>query len=314
MRAVNVIVPSYGRPDVLERCIKALLSQTFRDFEVLCVCRTTDAGTRGLVAMFASKDSRVREVLVEEVGLVAALNTGLRSASSAIVTFTDDDAEAPPHWLKTIVDHFAAHPECGAVGGPDRLQLSSERLSNPAPVKKVGVYSWTGKWHATHHCPIRKEFVKASILKGANMTYRHGLIRGMEIGEGLLTRTCTEPGIAAQVRRAGYELHFVRDAWVLHHCAPRLESDDRSDMTTDYAVKVTYNYAYTLWRYQPLKVAFCSQIREWIVGSKKVPGLVRLFRYPAKAPVSLRHWRTMLPGIVDGYRDRQKQGATSLRV
>jgi GT2 family glycosyltransferase len=314
MHRIDIIVPSYGRPDVLRRCLSALLQQSFRDFQILCVCRKTDAPTRDLVAWLQATDQRVCEVVVDQPGFIAALNTGLRTAVAELVAFTDDDAEAPAHWLHTVVGHFDKHPKCGAVGGPDRLQLSSERLSNPAPVKKVGVYSWTGKWHATHHCPIRKEFVKASILKGANMTYRHGLIRGMEIGEGLLTRTCTEPGIAAQVRRAGYELHFVRDAWVLHHCAPRLESDDRSDMTTDYAVKVTYNYAYTLWRYQPLKVAFCSQIREWIVGSKKVPGLVRLFRYPAKAPVSLRHWRTMLPGIVDGYRDRQKQGATSLRV
>lgn len=305
MPRIDIIVPSYGRPEVLQRCLKALLQQSFADFRILCVCRATDGATRELVAHLQAEDRRVCEVLVHQPGFIEALNTGLVSAQAEFVAFTDDDAGAPAHWLHTVVGHFDKHPKCGAVGGPDRLQLSSERLSNPALVKKVGVYSWTGKWHATHHCPIRKEFVKASILKGVNMTYRHGLIRGMEIGEGLLTRTCTEPGIAAKVRKAGSELHFVRDAWVLHHCAPRLDGDSRTDMTTDYAVKVTYNYAYTLWRYQPLRLALSVQIRDWIIGSRKVPGILRLFRHPTKVGVSWRHWQMMREGGVAGFRARR---------
>lgn len=298
MPRIDIIVPSYGRPEVLQRCLKALLQQSFADFRILCVCRATDGATRELVAHLQAEDRRVCEVLVHQSGFIEALNTGLVSAQAEFVAFTDDDAEAPAHWLHTVVGHFDKHSKCGAVGGPDRLQLSSERLSNPAPVKKVGVYSWTGKWHATHHCPIRKEFVKASILKGVNMTYRHGLIGGMEIGEGLLTRTCTEPGIAAQVRRAGYELHFVRDAWVLHHCAPRLESDDRTDMTTDYAVKVTYNYAYVLWRYQPLMKAAVVHLRQIIIGSRLIPGIFRLPISPMQTGVFLAH----LPRAVSGAR------------
>jgi len=304
---VNVIVPSYGRAEVLERCIKALLEQSFRDFEVLCVCRTTDAGTRRLVAKFASQDSRVREVLVEEPGLVAALNTGLLAANSAIVTFTDDDAEAPPHWLQTIVDHLAAHPECGAVGGPDRLQLSNAKLRNPAPVRKVGVYSWTGKWHATHHCPIEDEFVRVNILKGVNMTFRHELIRGMTIGEGLVTRTCTEPGIAARVRRADKELHFVRDAWVLHHCAPRSEQDNRTDMTTEYALRMTYNYAYTVWRYQPPIKATAVHLRQILIGSKRIPGIFRLPMCPKLTGVFLAHLPRAAAGARAGMADRRAE-------
>jgi cellulose synthase/poly-beta-1,6-N-acetylglucosamine synthase-like glycosyltransferase len=300
MATVDIIVPSYGRSDILGRCLDALLQQHFRDIEVLCVCRTNDAETKKTIEEFRSRDSRIREVPVSEPGFVAALNAGFKSAQAPFVAFTDDDAEAPPQWMETIINHFAAHPECGAAGGPDRLQVAKESFRNPPPAKKVGVYSWTGKWHATHHCPIREEFLRVQILKGVNMVYRHELIRGMEIGEGLNSLMCTEPGIAARVRKNGFELHFLRDAWVLHHCAPRQESEDRTNSATAFAVQTTSNYAYTLWRYQPLFLALVVQIRNLVIGSRHIPGILRVPVAPAKASLAFRHSRASLDGAWRG--------------
>jgi len=301
MAKVDIIVPSYGRQDILGRCLTALLAQDLQDIEVLCVCRHTDSKTQAVVADFCRRDKRVREVPVYKPGFVAALNAGLSSATAPFVCFTDDDAEAPPHWLQTLMDHFASHPECGAAGGPDRLQIGNKKFSNPPPAKKVGVYSWTGKWHATHHCPIREEYLRVSILKGVNMTYRHELIRGMEIGEGLRSLMCTEPGIAARVRRQGFELHFLRDAWVLHHCAPRQESEDRKNYSTEFALNTTYNYGYTLWRYQPLLLSSIVQLRQIIIGSRHIPGLLRIPFARNSPSVSLNHTKASLSGAWNGF-------------
>jgi hypothetical protein len=203
------------------------------------------------------------------------------------------------------VRHFEHHPECGAVGGPDRLQLpDAPTLANPPPAKKVGVYSWTGKWHATHHCPIREEFLRVDILKGVNMVYRHELIRGMEIGEGLRSRTCTEPGIAAKVRQAGKELHFLRDAWVLHHVAPRLESESRTNGASAYALDTTFNYSYTLWRYHPLLLAFLVQTRNLVIGSRHIPGILRMPFAPAKIPLAFHRSKVSLDGAWRGLLSR----------
>jgi cellulose synthase/poly-beta-1,6-N-acetylglucosamine synthase-like glycosyltransferase len=300
MATVDIIVPSYGRSDILGRCLTALLQQHFRDIEVLCVCRTNDAETKKTIEEFRSRDSRIREVPVSEPGFVAALNAGLKSAQAPFVAFTDDDAEAPPQWIETIINHFSAHPGCGAAGGPDRLQLKKESFRNPPPAKKVGVYSWMGKWHATHHCPIREEFLRVDILKGVNMVYRHELIRGMEIGEGLRSRTCTEPGIAAKVRQAGKELHFLRDAWVLHHVAPRLESESRTNRASAYALDTTFNYSYTLWRYHPLLLSPVVQIRNLLVGSRKIPGVLRVLIQPSEASICFLHYKSSFHGAWRG--------------
>jgi cellulose synthase/poly-beta-1,6-N-acetylglucosamine synthase-like glycosyltransferase len=313
---INVIVPSYGRTDVLANCLRALSRQDFDDFSLLCVCRSNDSETRAAVASFATSDTRFAEVLVEKPGLVAALNAGLSAATAEFVAFTDDDAEAPTHWLSTIVGHFEAHPECGAVGGPDRLQLLDEpALANPSPAKRVGVYSWCGRMAATHHHPINEPYLRSLSLKGVNMSFRRSLIVGLKIGDGLVGEACahgTEQGLCAAVARQGLEVHFVRDAWVLHFCAPRQADDARTTPGSEWALSTTRNMAYVLWRYQPWFTAVRAHLWGTLVGSSKVPGILRVLASPSYAILGLAHWRRGWEGALAGLGDRRKSlGARS---
>ena len=309
MVAIQIIIPSYGRPADLRRCLAALQKQTMPDFEILCVCRIEDVPTRKSLLEFQSEDNRIKEVIVESPGLVAAMNAGLQQAKAPFVTFTDDDSEAPSHWLATILAHFESHPECGVVGGQDRLQLEDEAVRNPDPVEKVGTYSWTGKFQATHHCPIRKDFVKASILKGVNMTYRRDLIRGMKIGAGLKgsgAQVGSEQSLASRVLRQGKELHFVRDAWLIHYSAPRTENDDRLNIASQFALDTSYNYAYIFLRYQPVILAAVWLARQALVGSKLIPGILRVLRYPSKWRIPLKHLPCLFAGARQGFKDRNQ--------
>lgn len=309
MPILQIIIPSYGRPADLERCLHAVLQQTMTDFEVLCICRSGDVLTRQCLNVFQNKDPRIKEILVEKPGLVAAMNAGLLNASARYVTFTDDDSEAPPHWLATIVKHLESHAECGVVGGQDRLQLDDEAVRNPAPVKNVGTYTWTAKYHATHHCPIEEEYVKSSVLKGVNMTYRRELIEGLTIGDGLKgngAQVGSEQSLATCVLKQGKELHFVRDAWLVHHSAPRTENDDRLNMGSQFALDTTYNYAYIFLRYQPLSLAGVWIFRQLLIGSRLIPGILRLARWPSKWRITFQHIPCLLTGAFCGLRDRNK--------
>lgn len=301
---VSVVVPSYLRPTDLRRCLTALSRQEFSDFEVLCVCRENDGETRRCLAECSVGDSRFEEVLVDQPGLAAAMQRGLAAAEGEFVSFTDDDAEAPPHWLSTIVVHFDSHAECGAVGGRDILQLPMRRFSDPAPVRRVGTYSWSGKFHATHHCPIEAEFVRSDVIKGVNMTYRRKLIGDARIGDGLRgasgAQVGTEQGLAYLVHRAGQQIHFLREAWVKHHCAPRKESDERTTMTSQHALDASFNQAYTLWRYQPLMKATVVHLRQIIIGSRRIPGICRLPICPRQTGVFLAHLPRALSGARAG--------------
>jgi GT2 family glycosyltransferase len=306
---VSVIVPSFRRVDYLVNCLNALQKQELRDIEVLCVVQHGDTETRHCIAHKAGEDPRFKEVLVSQPGLVKAMNAGLKAAVGEFVAFTDDDTQAPSKWLAVILAHFHRHPECGAVGGQDRLQCEDTRLSNPRPVKSVGRYSFFGRFAATHHCPIEQKFVVADLIKGVNMTYRRALINDIEIGEGLRgesgAQVGTEQGLAAAVTRAGMQLHFVKDAWVKHYISVRHGEGERLDMTTISALNASFNYSYTLWRYQKLRVAGCALAYTLLVGSWLIPGVPRLILSPSKWRVTLMHIWPNLNGALAGFRDRQ---------
>lgn len=309
MPTFSVVIPTLQRSEDLKQCLTALLQQSFTSFELICVCRADDRDTRHCIQLFASSDSRVREIIVDQPGLVAAMNCGLTHARGDLIAFTDDDAEAPPHWLQEYQTHFALHPECGGAGGQDRLQLSEITLRNPQPVSRVGTYSWTGKFYGNHHCPIIAPYLIVSVLKGVNMVYRATIIRRLTIGSGLRgggAQVGSEQSLAACVKDAGFELHFLRNAWLLHYCAPRTSNDDRLALTTDFAYNTSYNRSYVTARYSPIATAVLSGLRAILLGSRVFPGLLRLPLDTSRWAM-IHHYPLILQGMANGFADRNQK-------
>jgi glycosyltransferase involved in cell wall biosynthesis len=85
---VSVIVPTYGRAELLDEAIASVVAQTVQDWECVVV---DDAGPEP-VSLAAPVDPRVRIVRREQNGgPAAARNTGLREARGTFVAFLDDD-------------------------------------------------------------------------------------------------------------------------------------------------------------------------------------------------------------------------------
>ncbi|HEY6820956.1 MAG TPA: glycosyltransferase [Burkholderiales bacterium] len=103
--SVTVVVPTCGRPALLQRCLDALARQT------LDPCR---------MEVIVVDDSRARR------GPAAARNDGWRKARAPIVAFTDDDTEPAPDWLEKGL--AALGEEVDAVSGRIALPAQEARL------------------------------------------------------------------------------------------------------------------------------------------------------------------------------------------
>ncbi len=101
---VSVVMPTYRRPALLQRCLDAVLAQRIglSAFEVLVVDDGHDEATRDLVETRARTlpEGRLR-YLRPPVGRgpAVARNHGWRSARAALVAFTDDDTVPDVDWL-----------------------------------------------------------------------------------------------------------------------------------------------------------------------------------------------------------------------
>ncbi|HEX7079858.1 MAG TPA: glycosyltransferase [Gammaproteobacteria bacterium] len=124
---VSVVVPSYHRPALLERCLAALARQDFpaADYELVVVHDGPSEPARRLVAEWGRRFDRdggpaLRYVEPEHGGPAAARNAGWRAAAAEIVAFTDDDTLPDPSWLRCALDAFSADVDAawGAIVVP----------------------------------------------------------------------------------------------------------------------------------------------------------------------------------------------------
>ena len=91
MPVVSVIVPIYNGISYIHRCVDSILSQTYRDFELILV----DDGSTDLSASvcdaYAVADERVKVVHKPNGGVSNARNIGLSVATGRYIAFCDGD-------------------------------------------------------------------------------------------------------------------------------------------------------------------------------------------------------------------------------
>lgn len=88
---ISVIMPAYNCEDTIERAIKSVLNQTFKDFELIIV---DDGSTDNTYKLCQSiKDERIKILHQENQGPSVARNNGLAIANGKYIMFIDSDDE-----------------------------------------------------------------------------------------------------------------------------------------------------------------------------------------------------------------------------
>jgi GT2 family glycosyltransferase len=101
---ISVVVPTYRRVALLDRCLAALTAQTLAttDYEVVVVHDGPGPEARDAVAPYVARYGQAVRFfeLSTRRGPAAARNRGWREARAEIVAFTDDDTVPDVEWLE----------------------------------------------------------------------------------------------------------------------------------------------------------------------------------------------------------------------
>lgn len=152
----------------------------------------------------------------EPQGLSGARNTGIAAVTGEIVAFLDDDAEADPGWLESLVFHFT-RPEVLGVGGGVIPWWERERPDWFPPE-----FDWIV---GCSHCGMPSSAAPVRNFIGANMAFRREVLTLAGGFTSSLGRTgtnaagCeeTELCIRAVTQAAGSMLVYEPRASVRHH-------------------------------------------------------------------------------------------------
>lgn len=125
---VSIIMPTYNTPyEVFNRAISSILTQSYRNFELLIVDDGSDDCHQEDIRAISAKDSRVKVHLVGHFGVSHARNVGLDMAVGDWIVFADADDEMVSSFIS---EALSIAEECGAdyVIGDVMPRYMDERL------------------------------------------------------------------------------------------------------------------------------------------------------------------------------------------
>lgn len=101
---ISVIVPIYNVEKYLHRSLNSLQSQTFSDWEAICVNDGSTDKSLSILKTYADKDSRFKIINQPNLSLSTARNNGLKEAKGEYIYFFDSDDFLHPQCFEIIYE------------------------------------------------------------------------------------------------------------------------------------------------------------------------------------------------------------------
>jgi len=165
---ISIIVPVYNSELWIEKCIKSILNQTFKDFELILVDDGSKDSSLKVIQFYASIDKRVVFFHKENTGVSDTRNYGVLKAKGKWITFVDSDDSLKPCCLEKLVplDGTIDMSICGAE--INKKNEVSDCLFRPGYEVADGVYSiadiYNNLINQVLNGPVRKLFKRTYII------------------------------------------------------------------------------------------------------------------------------------------------------
>lgn len=236
----SVVIITRNRPHMIANCIRSIMAQSYRQFEIVVVDSSKDTKTKEIVAVFPG----VKYIYFKngKNQMPASRNLGIKASKGGIIVFVDDDTLAGENWLEACMNAYK-NSGIGAVGGriiePDTRQLDHSRAA------EIGKILQTGQFIANFDCDPGKP-IEVDTLRGCNMSFRKEVFSKIGVFDPNYTaNNCREEAdVITRVKQAGFKVIF-EPRMFLEHLVEKREDVDRiktSARSDFYIVKNTTYY------------------------------------------------------------------------
>lgn len=101
---LSVIMPTHNLAAVLHQTVNSILSQTFRNFELICVDDGSQDDSKDILLRYAKKDNRITVLSTPDYGAARARNYGFAHTSGKYVIFLDGDDIFSEKMFERMID------------------------------------------------------------------------------------------------------------------------------------------------------------------------------------------------------------------
>lgn len=139
MKTISVILVTYNSKAYIEPCLGSILSQGFKDYEVIIIDNASRDETKSII------NARYPEIILIEnsqnLGTCRARNQGIAKASGRFILCLDHDVKLYPDFLENIFHEIEGKDTIGAVQ-PKILRVDGKTIYS------TGIYpSWLRRFY-----------------------------------------------------------------------------------------------------------------------------------------------------------------------
>lgn len=142
MPLVSIIVPVHNAEKTIDRCIKSVLNQTHKEFELLLINDGSTDASGAICDAYAQEDMRIRVLHKENSGVSDTRNRGIAMAQGEYIQFLDSDDWLMPDATGAFV-RAATEYQCDMVIA-DFYRVIGERISQKGDIEEEGMIDRTG--------------------------------------------------------------------------------------------------------------------------------------------------------------------------
>ena len=113
---VSVIIPTMDRPEMLEKCIKSVISSTYKNMEILVSDDSDSDGSRLVVDKLKDQFQKILYIRNTEKNISVAINKAIKRSKGELIFILDDDNEIDKGCIGEIVRSITHDKGVGIVG------------------------------------------------------------------------------------------------------------------------------------------------------------------------------------------------------
>lgn len=162
---ISVIIPVYKAEKYLHRCLNSVLTQTFRDIEILLINDGSPDKSGEICEEYAARDSRVKVFHKENGGVSSARNLGIKKAVGEWITFVDADDWLEPNVLSIVEDISVNSTSDFIQYGYQRVRNSVVITEKYLPKQPIHISSDIYNNANYYHCAICGYFIKNRTIR-----------------------------------------------------------------------------------------------------------------------------------------------------
>lgn len=188
---LSIIIPVYNVEKYLPKCLDSILSQTFEDFEAICIHSESPDNSMDILTEYAQEDKRIKIICQKDEGPGVARNLGLAHAKGDFISFVDGDDWIEPNTYETALQKMSDDIDIVAFGTKvvidENLQLDEKELKSKENLQKYLMPTFEGKYELNNQTipqvtvNIWNKIFRMDIIKKNNIIFVPNVISSEDI-------------------------------------------------------------------------------------------------------------------------------------